>query len=313
MVASANDEMILTLKASPLSGCEEAFLDWKKRLNATAASSPGFVSIEISRSSPNADEWVVTQRFSDINTLKKWQESEQCLGLMDELNSITERESLRCSTSKRGQGDNGVTEVIVTRVNPGKEREFRNWIASIHEVEAQFPGFRSAYVQSPAEGEIGTWITLLQFDTNEHLDHWLQSGERKELLKEMKTLVETLEQHRVISPYGGWFAPIAEEGGAPPNWKQAMVVLLVLFPIVVLEIKFLSPHTAGLGVSLSTFVGNAISIALVTWAMMPLAISGLGWWLKNSCPPLKSALGILLVFLLYAAEIMLFQNLSFPF
>ena len=199
-----------------------------------------------------------------------------------------------------------VTEVIVTEVTPGKEEEFRMWSAKIHQAEAKFPGFRGVYIQSPKRGG-KFWITLLQFDTLENLDRWLQSSERKQVLQESSPLVSSLETHRVISSSTGWLASIAKTGELPPVWKQTMLVLLVLFPIVVFELKYLSPLTASLNPSLGTFIGNAISVTLISFPMMPIALYFLGWWLSPHS--LKTSIvGSILLGLLYLAEIALFWN-----
>src|SRR5262249_32985415 len=142
--------------------------------------------------------------------------------------------------------------------------------------------FRGVYVKSPTPGQGENWITLLRFDSQEHLDRWLTSKERKEVLKEARPLITSLESHRVISPFAGWFASTATDGRIPPVWKQTCLVLLVLFPIVMLELKFLLPLTKNLNLSVGTFIGNAISVTLVSWPMMPIAIYFLRWWLSPS-------------------------------
>ncbi len=186
------------------------------------------------------------------------------------------------------------------------EKDYRAWIAKIHHVEAKFPGFRGVYVQSP-KGRGKHWITLLQFDSMQNLEGWLQSPERKQVLQESAPLISSLEAHRVFSPYAGWFASIAKVGELPPVWKQTMLVLLVLFPIVVFELKYLSPLLSGLNSSVSTFISNALSVTLISFPMMPIAILFLGWWLSTNS--LKTTIrGTLLLGLLYLAEIALFWN-----
>lgn len=309
MTLSVDDEVIFTISVSPRKGCEDTFLEWKKDLNTLITSFSGFISIEFSISPKKSDEWVITQRFQDKNSLQIWQGSNEHKLLMNDLHQIAERDEIKRILSKTDDTESGVTEVIVTRINPGKEVEFREWMASIHQVEAKFPGFRGAYVQSPRNGQCNNWITLLQFDTNENLERWLSSEERKNVLKKSEFLVDSLDQHRIISPYAGWFSRVSDSGKAPPDWKQAMVVLLVLFPIVILEIQFLKPFISGLGLSLSTFIGNAVSVAILTWLMMPIAIKGLGWWLSPSGKfvPLKNWIGAFLVLALYAFEVVLFR------
>lgn len=203
-----------------------------------------------------------------------------------------------------------VTEVFVTEVIPEKEVEYRQWLAKIHQVESRFPGFKGIYVGPPSQGK-KNWITLLQFDSVAHLDQWLTSAERKQVLEESKELVNSLESHRLISPYACWFKSVEPNPALlPAVWKQAMIVLLVLFPIVMLEFKLVNPRLTGLNISLATFIGNAISVSLVTWPMVPLAIAFLHWWLlpEGKEALSKTILGCFVVIGLYLIEILVFWS-----
>jgi antibiotic biosynthesis monooxygenase (ABM) superfamily enzyme len=212
--------------------------------------------------------------------------------------------------SESSELTNNVTEVFVTQVSPDKEDAYREWIAKIHQVESKFPGFRGMYVQAPNKNQGRNWITFLQFDTQKNLDRWLSSSERQQVLSEAQPLITVLESHRVITPYAGWFASLTEKGEIPSVWKQTMLVLLVLFPIVMLELKYLSLLTSNLNSSLATFIGNAISVTLIAWPMMPMTIDLLGWWLspKNEKNSKITILGTCLLVLLYIIEIAVFWN-----
>ena len=313
MQDSPEQIMIVTTKIRVQPDLKNAFVDWQAKLNGIIASFPGFVSWEI-LSPTDASEcaWVMVERFAKPSTFANWRQSADRKLLMEELkkllsnhtsNDIQESES---SISQLSRG--GVTEVFVTQVAPEKEKAYRDWIAKIHQVEAKFPGFRGTYVQSPCQGQGRNWITFLQFDTPENLDRWLSSPERQAVLEESLPLITSLESHRVISPYSGWFRSIAKEGEIPSVWKQTMIVLLVLFPIVMFELKFLSLWTSHLNSSLGTFIGNAISVILISWPMMPIAIWFLGWWLtpKRSKAVQATLWGTGLMILLYLLEIAIF-------
>lgn len=291
-------ETLFTIHVTPNKESMESFLNWQTRYNEIVAANPGFISIEITLSAENKDEWLITERFENPEALKKWQQSPQCTALVEELNQYADTKNIG---SKTREIDTGITEVIVTEVTPGKETEFREWMAKIHQVEARFPGFRGAYVQSPISSNSRNWITLLQFDTIDNLNNWISSKERAAVIKESEGFVTSFDNHRVTSPYAGWFASVSKEGQAPSAWKQAMIVLLILYPIVMLEMLFLNPLLKGLSLAPSVFIGNAISVSLVT-AIMPIAILFLGWWLKKTSP-----IGTLLVLFLYFLEVMAFQ------
>lgn len=96
----------------------------------------------------------------------------------------------------------------------------------------------------------------------------------------------------------------------PPIWKQALVVLLLLFPIVMLQLKYLLPPLLTLfDFSLATFICNAISVGLIFWPLMPFAFFALDWWLLPQQNALgNTLLGTGLIALLYLVEITLFWN-----
>lgn len=282
---------------------KSAFVDWQGRCNKVLAVYPGFLSFEITASTV-ANEWVIVQQFQTQEALKNWRESKQKEELFSALRPILQAEPIEVE-SDMSEFRGGVTEVFVTEIYPNKEAEFKEWLSKVHQLEATCKGFKGMLIQSPAPGQ-KNWITLLQFDTLDNLDLWLASKERVEILREAEPLIANLERHRVLSPFAGWFASIAKEG-TPAVWKQTMIVLLVLYPIVMLELLFLLPHLKSLPLSISNFIGNAISVALVSWPAVPLAIYFLKWWLTSKRYDLK---GVIVVCLLYLLEIIVFFTLS---
>ena len=95
-----------------------------------------------------------------------------------------------------------------------------------------------------------------------------------------------------------------------PIWKTAALILLTLFPVVTLELRFLNPPLATLNPAIRTFIGNAISVALTTWPLMPLAIWGFHAWLFPENQPrwLVTIMPLVLV-LCYLIEIAVLWHL----
>lgn len=296
------------LKAQVLPGNNGTFASWQAKMNQQIAGYPGFISLEFLN--PSEQDWIVVQRFGNTQQASFWQTSPIYNEIIDQLKHYAAPNTVKSQISDLSALNNGVTEVIVAEVFSEKESDYREWIAKIHLEEAKFPGFRGVYVQSPNEEKGKFWITLLQFDTIENLDRWLNSSERRALLNDSKSLISHLETHRVITPYAGWFTSIAKVGVLPPLWKQTMIVLLVLFPIVMLEMRYLVPLLKGLDISLSTFIGNAISVSLISFPMAPIAIYFLKWWLSPSQNHYRMATiaGTLTVFALYALEVWFFWS-----
>jgi uncharacterized protein len=304
------EERCLVTKLRIRSTEKNKFTEWQAKFNATIAAFPGFISLEFLSSAQF--EWTIVERFHDQETMSKWRQSKEHQELLSEVKDLLDgvgslQEEEKNSDNLKG---GGVTEVFVTQISHEKEDVFREWLAKIHQIEGKFQGFQGMYIQSPVERKGRNWITLLQFDTIENLDRWLFSTEREELLQESKAFIVALENHRVISPYAGWFSSIAQGGEVPAVWKQTMIVLLVLFPIVMFELKYLSPLLVGLNSSIATFIGNAISVTLIAWPMMPIAIYFLSWWLSPPEDKRKrnTILGTIVVTFLFLIEIALLWN-----
>ncbi len=301
---------LLSLSVKIPSKNKAAFTKWQTDLHHQIAGTPGFVSLEILSPVLLEDSWKIVQRFDDNPSIDLWKAAAGRKELMDRLKQIALDHEIEESLVSESNAKNGVTEVFITNVSEENEKNYREWIAKIHQIEVQFPGFRGVYVQSPSPGEGHNWITLLQFDTPQHLDHWLTSSERKTLLLESKSLISSLEKHRVISPYGNWFSSLDRAGQLPPKWKQTMVILLVLFPIVMMQFKFVMHLMKGWDISLATFVANAMSVTLISWPFMPIAINFLKWWLlpKGPNPQTINMIGVLFLFILYALEVTIFWS-----
>lgn len=261
---------------------------------------PHFLSFEIVAHPERT--WTLAERFGDEESVFAWKASKQRRALLDELAAMGGK--IEESTPEI----QGVTEVFITKVLPEKEEAFRKWLAKVHLAEAKFPGFKGMYVQSPVQSQGEHWITFLQYDSEQSLDFWLNSKERREVVSELDPLISNLETHRVISAYAGWFGSMAKEGGIPPVWKQTLLVLLVLFPIVMLEFGYLNPYTQPLNISLATFIGNAISVTLISWPMMPIAIFFFRWWLTPYSTLKVNLGGVLALALIYLIEIVGFWS-----
>lgn len=307
-MSSGEKNSLLTMSVSVPANMQNSFADWQSKLNAIMIAYPGFVSLEFSLIDKSLNQtWSVIQRFKTEKEAKAWLHSEQHHELLQELVTLLGNAKLINESVSDEYDCNGITEVFVTEVFPGKEKEYRDWTSKIHQIEAKFPGFKGVYVQSPTNNG-RHWITFLQFDSIENLECWLKSPEREEVLKISTPLIANIENHRVVTPFSGWFQSLAKTGDVPPVWKQTMIVLLVLFPIVMLEIKYFFPFMTHLNLSVATFIGNALSVSLVSFPMMPIAIALLGWWLSPTQHLKRNTIiGTILVIVFYLIEILLFS------
>lgn len=301
--------VIAKLSYEPRVGSQ--FFSWQSRFSAIAAASPGFVSLEFIPLVASLLDWRMVLQFATPEQLAGFRTSPSYQGLLQEGQSFLVGEKGRWLEEEAADfhAFGSVAEVISTHVAPGLESRFRRWTATIQQAQATFPGYRGTYIQAPSAKQ-AHWTTLVRFATSAELDAWLASPERRKLIAQGDSVVSAWHSHRMPDAFAGWFQ--AGDGTAPPPaWKQSMVVLLALFPVVMAELSFLSPMLAGLNSALATFIGNAISVAILSWLLVPPLIRALGWWLtpKADGPRWIEGVGIALMVGLYGIEIILLSYL----
>ncbi len=204
-----------------------------------------------------------------------------------------------------------VTEIITVSVKPGMEEAYRDWVERIRRVEARFPGYQGLQLQPPIPGLQDDWVSLLPFDTAEYLNACLESDARRTALQEVESFIDKREQ-QVATAFAGWFTFGDAPGQVPPAWKQSMIVLLTLYPIVMLEQMFLNPLLQSLDRAEAIFIGNALSVAATGFLLIPLALRAFEWWLLPgpSVSPRVEAAGIALVVGGYILSIAVFALLT---
>jgi antibiotic biosynthesis monooxygenase (ABM) superfamily enzyme len=252
----------------------------------------------------------MVQRFQTLEQLATWLDSDERRSLLDKSASLLVDEGttnvIEGSSTERSPQDM-VTEIITVSVKPGMEEAYRDWVERIRQMEARFPGYQGLELQPPIPGLQDDWVSLLRFDTAEHLNAWLESDARRTALKEVEPFIDQRER-QVASAFSGWFTFGDAPSQVPPSWKQSMIVLLVLFPVVMLEILYLSPLLSSLNGAVANFISNALSVAVLTFGLTSLANRAFEWWLvptpKNSLR--VEAAGIALIIGLYALSIVVF-------
>jgi antibiotic biosynthesis monooxygenase (ABM) superfamily enzyme len=312
-VSGEPSTLLLCTRVRP--GNEPAFAQWQVRWQSAVLASAGAVSVEFwPPAPPDQLESVAVTRFASIDALQKWRRGDRDCQLIAEAAPLVEgglvmqlvgqaavEYSVKC----------GVTMVMVTDIKQGKEAAYRAWADRIQKLQATFPGYIGSFVQPPQFKETG-WTTVLRFDSAANLDKWLNSDARAAMVRESQDLVAGFHAQRVDTSFPGW-VPNDPATGKPPNmWKTAGLVLLTLFPVVMLELRFLNPPLDALNPALRAFIGNAISVALTTWPLMPLAIWGFHVWLFPENQPRWKVVTMPIVLLLcYVIEIALLWHLLF--
>jgi len=294
-------------------GSEEAFAHWQEGTSRVVSGFAGFIEQTVTRPSPPTQvDWVILQRFTDEASATAWLKSderqERLAGIREVLVGLDDVHLVRDNAA--GVRPAPVSMVISTRIKPGQEAAYRAWEQRIAAAQSRAPGFQGYRFDPPIPGVQDDWLSLLRFDTEANLQKWLNSPERQKLLKEAEPFTEEFHTRTVRTGFEQWFSP-SSGGARAPAWKQNMIVLLLLYPVVFLFGFFVQtpvfsrelqwPFAAAL------FVGNIASVWILSY-IVPWTSNRFGWWLspKGDNRGVIDLKGAALILVLYAGMIAVF-------
>jgi antibiotic biosynthesis monooxygenase (ABM) superfamily enzyme len=298
-------------------GQEEAFALWQKGTSQAVARFPGFLEQTVMPPSPPTQlDWVILQRFDGPDLATAWLNSKERLerlaGAQPMLIGLDDVHLVRDGAS--GVLPAPVSAVISTRIKPGCEAAFRAWEQRIAAAQSRAPGFQGYRFEPPIPRVQDDWLAILRFDSEANLQRWLDSPERHTLLEDSKAFTEEFHTRIARTGFEQWF-PVSVTGApSPAAWKQNMLVLLMLYPIVFLfgffvQTPILSKR-AGLSFPVALFVGNAVSVFLLSY-LLPRMSGGFAWWLQPVTPDKHSTdiAGAILLVALYIVMVIAFSRL----
>lgn len=177
------------------------------------------------------------------------------------------------------------TAVVVQRVPAAAQEAFLEWQRGAVRAAEVFPGYRGTEVFAPTAGRGEEWVVLIHFQDEESLTRWIDSPVRARLVEEVRAKVGDFDLKTLDGGFDPWFAAQGQPNAeAPASWKMALTVLLALFPTVMLLTIFVGPLTSPLGMSASMLIGNAMSISILQWVVMPQLTKFLDPWLRGDRP-----------------------------
>jgi uncharacterized protein len=291
----------------------EAFARWQGETSTLMASLPGFIEQRLMPPKPPLQvDWVILQRFESIDTARAWLSSPERHKRLDgAAPMLVGRDDVHIIHDEtQGIKPAPVSAVISTRVLPGRELEYRAWERRIAIAQSKAPGLRGYRFEPPVPGVQEDFVAILRFDTEEHLQGWLNSPERKKLIDEAAPL--TVEFHARLAHTGfeQWFRDESSSVRVPA-WKQNMMVLFLLYPVVFLFGVFvqtpLLTEREHLPFAVALFIGNVVSVLLLS-KLVPWVSARFDWWLN---PPAANkaridALGTAILVVAYAGMVAVF-------
>lgn len=261
-------------------GMESEFRLWNERLRIAAEQFQGHLGSEAQApGEAHPGEWVNIYRFDSPKTLETWLCSDERAELMREGTRFVDGATREQHIAQRDLRSDVVTAVMSVRIAPGDVEEYRRAHVVITQVMGRFPGFVRSELVEPEAGVQDDHVIVFSFDSRADLDNWLESDERQQVLQRIEPLIQGERTLNVVGGFGGWFA--VQEEHAPVRWKQAIAVLIALYPTT-LTIGFIqralvpdAPFVPAL------FVSNVLGVAALTWLLMPVVTRVLDPWLRR--------------------------------
>ena len=280
-------------------------------LTDSLSTAGGFEGTEVHFDAAGTSPTVVW-RFATVDEARTWSKSATMETFERSLEPYSVAKPVHNVILNAGRSGAAST-VITTRVKPGSDSWFAEWQGRMGAAQQQFPGYVGQRVQAPVPGVNADWVAIVAFDSPEDLRVWTDSPERRALVDESSPYVQRYDVRPADSAFESWFAKSESGGKPPPAWKLSAIVLLVLYPIVMLEVFTLNHVVKALSLepALGIFIGNAVSVAITGFLLIPWASKLLNWWLV---PPeveasRRTRQGALVVVGLYAVSVIIFAVL----
>lgn len=275
---AAAPTVIVSRRVRP--GAEKEFERWNARIRAAAERFPGSLGSETQPpNEAHPDDWVIVYRFGSIEDLERWLRSPERAKLLAEGETWIEGPVREQRIVQPDPGAEPVTAVLSQRVRPESEADFLRLHADVAQTMSQFDGFLRSDLAPSVAGLQDDHVIVFSFDSKANLDRWLASDERQDIVRRMETMIEGERTLNVVGGFGGWFA--VGDGPGPRRWKQAIAVLIALFPVTltlgVLQ-RWLLPDVPWVA---ALFVANVLGIAALTWILMPIVTRRLDSWLRR--------------------------------
>jgi len=291
----------------------EVFDAWVGEVRSAAEATPGFVACTASIRRDAPLDWAIALTFESEHLLHDWLDRATW---KTSVRRGAERGLLRLSSDLVIVGGavlpTGVG-IVASNVSDGMEADFHAAHGRLTTVAAQFSGYEGTAVFPP--DVFGEWMSLIRFRTESQLSAWLGSPQRKEVLPPVRSsLTQDFSVFAQTTPLGPTVRRVNGKTAMTPSWKTAMLLLMVLYPMVMLQSKFVAPVLGKLGAEpwLSVWLGQVLTVALMQWWLMPTVSS----WCRRWLDPVDGAglrislRGAAVAVIVYAASLTVFATVD---
>ena len=174
------------------------------------------------------------------------------------------------------------TLVIQHQVKPSGQHDYESWLKQVAREGRRVPGHLGANVIRPS-GASGPYTIVVRFDSHDSLSDWLASAVRKRLLDEAQPFLDAPEVHELPTGLEYWFTPPSPQATHAKPFKQFLVSLSAIYPLIVVVPWALQPLFAAVPQFshplVVKFVTAVIVVLLMVYVIMPRYTRRVAAWL----------------------------------
>lgn len=181
-----------------------------------------------------------------------------------------------------GRDDETAALVVHHDVAPGDRSRYEAWLREIASEAQRFSGHMGVNIIRPQDSS-ARYTIVLRFDSNEHLENWLDSATRKRFIEEIRPMLAKNEEIEIRTGLEYWFTPPdAKRPNARPI-KQFLLTLSAIFPLTVVLPWLLHPVFSAVPLFryplVTKFVLAVLIVFLMVYVIMPRYTKLVSKWL----------------------------------
>jgi antibiotic biosynthesis monooxygenase (ABM) superfamily enzyme len=173
-----------------------------------------------------------------------------------------------------------ISILVDRQVSEGNKEAFEKLLEEIIDASRKFPGYEETEVIKPKSDEDHSYRVLFRFDTQEHLDNWVNSNERLELVEKIDKLLTHPTRLQALTGLETWFTlPGHKTITPPPRYKMAIVSWIAITPLLMAFNYLFGEHFTKLPFVLRFALSTPWIVLIMTYFWMPLMTKIFRFWL----------------------------------
>lgn len=169
----------------------------------------------------------------------------------------------------------GTTLVVTELVRRSRVPQYEAWARELHATLARQPGFVGVHVLRGESAGRPEYVTLLRFASPEALARWRASPEYASALARLPEYTAAEVDYREAVGLEAWFDRPARAAPAPPLWKNVVVGVVGVYPLIVIFSLLFGPFTREWPWYLAILSTVIPATIFLNWPVLPLLSR---WW-----------------------------------